>query len=48
MEWLNTLDPDSLTYIMLQRCTREELHCLLYLAIGLRPTDKIPRPLRIN
>ena len=41
-EWLQHLDPEVCTTVMLQGCSREELFCLLFLATGLSPTSRIP------
>ena len=42
VDWLNSIDGDMMTEVMLQSCDREELMCLLYLCSGLMPTSRIP------
>lgn len=45
IDWLRHVDPDVMPMPMLQRATREELFCLLWIATGATALDKLPTQL---
>ena len=42
IDWLHAIDPENMTLLMLQKCSRDELFALLYLSTGLSPLDRLP------